>query len=146
MGKTKRGKGTKLMALADRHGLPVAVCGGSAAPHEVRYLDALLDAAFTTQTPWRMIGDKAYDSDPADAALLKRGVELIAPHRGGRKRPPTQDGRILRRYCRRWKIERLFAWLQNYRRIVVRYEYHLHNFMGFVKLGCALILLRWFLR
>ena len=93
-----------------------------------------------------MIGDKAYDSDPADAALLKRGVELIAPHRGGRKRPPTQDGRILRRYCRRWKIERLFAWLQNYRRIVVRYEYHLHNFMGFVKLGCALILLRWFLR
>jgi transposase len=35
VGKTKRGKGTKIVAVADRHGLPVAVSIASASPHEV---------------------------------------------------------------------------------------------------------------
>ena len=42
---------------------------------------------------------------------------MIAPHRKNRKKKKTQDGRKLRRYKRRWKIERLFAWLQNFRRL-----------------------------
>ncbi len=56
-----------------------------------------------------MIGDKGYDADPLDAALLQMGVEMIAPYRRNRTRPKTQDGRPLRRYRRRWKIERLFG-------------------------------------
>ena len=56
-----------------------------------------------------MIGDRAYDSDPLDEKLLPQGVQLIAPHKYNRRKPRTQDGRQLRRYCRRWKIERLFA-------------------------------------
>jgi transposase len=64
---------------------------------------------------------------------------LIAPHKANRKKPATQDGRKLRRYKRRWKVERLFAWLQNFRRILVRYEYHDENYLGFVHLGCMLI-------
>ena len=43
---------------------------------------------------------------------------------------------------RRWKVERLFAWLQNFRRLVVRYEYDAENVRGFVQLGCILIFLR----
>jgi transposase len=89
-----------------------------------------------------LIGDKAYDSDPLDAALLEEGIEMIAPHRNNRKRPKTQDGRKLRRYKKRWKIERLFAWLSNFRRLVVRYEYKVENFLGMVQLGCIIILLR----
>jgi transposase len=57
-------------------------------------------------------------------------------------RPATQDGRELRRYKRRWKVERLFAWLHNFRRLVIRYEYYPENFLGFVHLGCTLILMR----
>ena len=53
-----------------------------------------------------------------------------------------QDGRPLRRDRRRWKIERLFAWLQNFRRLVVLYEYHFENFRGMLHLACAVILLR----
>jgi transposase len=45
---------------------------------------------------------------------------MIAPNRRRRKR--TQDGRPLRRYLRRWKVERLFAWLKNFRRISSRWE------------------------
>jgi transposase len=88
-----------------------------------------------------MIGDKAYDSDRLDERLRQeQGVELIAPNR--RKRRRTQDGRPLRRYLRRWKVERLFAWLKNYRRLSSRWERRAVNFLGMVQLGCMLILLR----
>ena len=69
------------------------------------------------------------------------GIEFIAPNRSNRK-IATQDGRPLRRYTRRWKIERLFAWLHNIRRLVVRYEYHADNYQGFLHLAAALILMR----
>ncbi len=143
MGKTKRGKGTKLMALADASGLPLAVCAASASPHEVTLVEATLAASFLDERPERLIGDRrAYDSDPLDAALREKGIEMIAPHRRNRKKRKTQDGRKLRRYKRRWKIERLFAWLHNFRRLVVRYERRAENYLGFVHLGCIVILLR----
>ena len=120
MGKTKRGKGTKLMAVADGFGLPLAICTESASPHEVKLVERTLTERFTDERPQRIIGDKAYDSDPLDKELKKLDIELISPHKANRKRAKTQDGRKLRRYKRRWKIERLFAWLGNFRRIIVR--------------------------
>ena len=142
MGKTKRGKGTKLMAVADGAGLPLAIPVGSAAPHEVKLVEDTLDKRFIEEKPERLIGDRAYDSDPLDASLQKQGIEMIAPHKSNRKKPATQDGRVLRRYKRRWKIERLFAWLQNFRRIQVRHDRSLNNYLAFVLLGCMIIFLR----
>jgi len=81
--------------------------------------------------PQNLIGDNAYDSDRLDKELRLYGIELIAPHRRNR-RASTQDRRRLKRYRRRWKIERLFAWLQNFRRVVVRYERHAENFLGMI--------------
>jgi transposase len=95
--------------------------------------------------PERLIGDKAYDSDLLAERLAERGIELIAPHRSNRTKPKTQDGRPLRRYKRRWTVERLFAWLQHFRRILIRHEHSAENYLGFVQLGCAIILLRWYL-
>jgi transposase len=141
VGTTKRGKGTKLMAVADRAGLPLAMCAAAATPHEVTLVAATLDSRFVDALPQRLIGDRAYDADPLDDALLELGVEMIAPHRRNRTRPKIQDGRPLRRYKRRWTVERLFAWLGNFRRLVVRYERHALNYLGFVHLGCILILL-----
>lgn len=104
-----------------------------------------VDERFVADVPERLIGDKAYDSDPLDETLLHQyGIEMIAPNRSNRRAEnQTQDGRSLRRYRRRWKIERLFAWLGNFRRLVVRYEYHSDNYLGFLHLGCAVILLRY---
>jgi transposase len=85
--------------------------------------------------------ESSYDSDRLDAELRQYGIELVAPHRSNRKNK-TQDGRRLRRYWRRWKIERLFACLQNFRRLVVRYERYADNFLGMLHLGCCLILMR----
>jgi transposase len=91
--------------------------------------------------PQNLVGDNAYDSDRLDAELRFYGIEVIAPHRRNR-RNSTQDRRRLKRYRRRWKIERLFAWLQNFRRLVVRYERHVENFHGMLQLASSLILLR----
>lgn len=142
VGKTKRGKGTKIMAGADRHGFPVAISVSSVSPHEITLVESTLETMFTKELPDRLIGDKAYDSDPLDEKLAENGVELIAPHRTNRKKMKTQDGRKLRRYRRRWIVERLFAWLQNYRRILVRFDRFVENYIGFVHLGCLVILLR----
>lgn len=142
VGKTKRGKGTKIMGIADGHGLPLALRTESASPAEVKLVTATLEARVVADVPERLIGDKAYDSDRLDEQLMQEyGTEMIAPNKVNR-REPTQDGRPLRRYVRRYKIERLFAWLFNFRRLVVRYEYHAENFQGLVHLAAAVILLR----
>ena len=146
VGPTKRGKGTKIMAIADAFGLPVAIDIQSASPHEVKLVETTIKSRFIRQLPERLIGDKAYDSDPLDQRLrLQYGTELIAPHKANRKKPKTQDGRALRRYRRRWKVERLFSWLYNFRRLATRWEYHADNFLGMLQLGCIVILLSYFL-
>jgi transposase len=143
VGPTRRGKGSKIMAISDGHGLPVAVHVASASPHETRLVEPTIERRFLAETPERLIGDRAYDSDPLDAQIRARfGVRLVAPHHPKRSRKATQDGRVLRRYRRRWKIERLFAWLHNFRRVVIRWEYYPENFLGMVQLACAAILLR----
>jgi transposase len=131
------------MAIVDRHGLPLAVSIASASPHETKLVEATLEQRFLPEPPERMIGDLAYDSEKLDQQLLDNyATEMIAPHKGNRKSPPTQDGRPLRRYRRRWKVERFFAWLHNSRRLVTRWEYHAANFLAMLHLACALILLR----
>ena len=132
------------MAITDAGGLILSVSIHSAAPHEVGLVEKALDERFIEQLPEKLIGDRAYDSDPLDEKLKEKGVELIAPHRSNRIKKKTQDGRSLRRYKRRWKIERFFAWLFNYRRAVVRYEYNENNFLGFILLACMMILLKAF--
>ena len=145
MGPTKRGKGTKLMGLADFHGLPLAIHATSASAHEVTLVGETLQESFICEQPERLIGDRAYDSDVLDAQLAELGIEMIAPHKSNRVRAQTQDGRALRRYKRRWKIERLWSWLFNFRRVATRFDYHVENFLGFVHLGCIKILLRCYL-
>ena len=130
------------MAFSDGSSVPLALHAQSASPHEVTLVEPTLESAFVKEKPERLIGDKAYDSDPLDESLLEKGIEMIAPHRKNRKKKKSQDGRKLRRYKRRWKVERLFAWLQNFRRLVVRYEYKEENFLGMAQLGCMVILLR----
>ena len=133
------------MAVADAAGFPLALHVASASPHEVTLVEDTLERTFTNELPNRLIGDKAYDSDKLDAKLEEDwGIEMIAPNR--KKRGKTQDGRPLRRYRRRWKVERLFAWLQNFRRLVVRYEFHPENFLAMAQLACIMIVLRLIMR
>ncbi len=103
--------------------------------------EGTLDAAFVEKLPPRLIADKAWDGQALQLRLKEeRGIDLIAPKKTTSKR--KQDGRKLRRYKRRWKIERLFAWLKRWRRISTRWERRADNFLGLVHLGCIVLLLR----
>jgi transposase len=131
------------MAIADRRGLPISARVESASPHEVKLVDRTIESRFIRKKPKIIIGDLAYDSDPLDEEIWKKHkIEIVAPHKENRVKPPTQDGRQLRRYRNRWKVERLFSWLQSYRRIQTRWEIKSENFQAMVHLGCILILFR----
>ena len=132
------------MVLTEGHGLPLAVDIDSASKAEVNLVESLLEQRVIKRTPRRLIYDKAADCDPLRERLARQGIELVCPHRKKRKRKPTQDGRKLRRYRRRWKIERSISWLQNFRRLLVRHEYHAHLFLGFAQLACLFTTLRRF--
>jgi transposase len=143
IGATKAGKGVKIMVLVDARGLPVAINTASATPHESKLVQGLFDFMLTRVTPDRIIGDKAYDSDALDDQLACMGSDLIAPHRSNRKpENVTQDGRMLRRYRRRWTVERTISWFQNYRRLCIRWEKSAVLFQGFLHLSCSLLLIK----
>ena len=98
IGPTKRGKGMKIMAIVDRHGLPLSVSTHAANHHEVQLC---FDFYMIEAKPENLIGDRAYDSDPLGEELRKNGIEMITPHRRNTSKPPTQDRRRLSRYMRR---------------------------------------------
>lgn len=134
----------KILAIVDRHGLPLSVSTHAANHHEVTLVQLGFDFYMLEAKPEILIGDKAYDSDPLDAALREQGVEMIAPHRSNRTMKKTRDGRRLHRYERRWMVERFFAWIQWQRRLLVRWEYYAENVLDFVQLASISILLKRF--
>jgi transposase len=112
----------------------------SASPAEVKLVRQTVDRRFTRARPQRLIGDRAYDSNPLDAEMEQLGIMMISPNRSGTRQ--TQDGRVLRRYKRRWKIERAFAWLGFHRRLVTRYERYSTNFEALIHYACFFILFK----
>jgi transposase len=139
------------MVVVDGAGVPLGDHLCSASPAEARLAETTLaairvgrrhHAGRPRQKPTRVIADKAYDSDPLRKRLRQRGIELICPHKKNRVRPATQDGRALRRYRRRWIIERTIGWLGNYRRLVVRYDRSFPIYRAFFHIACFMIVLR----
>jgi transposase len=138
------------MVVVDGQGVPLGSQLTSASPAEVRLAESTLATVSVPRggpgrpqkRPQRVIADRPYDSDPLRWRLLRRGMLLISPYRKGRKVSALNDGRTLRRYRKRWKIERTFAWLGNYRRLVGRYDRRLDMYQAFFHVACVLITLR----
>ncbi|RMH37852.1 MAG: IS5 family transposase, partial [Nitrospirae bacterium] len=135
-------KGVKILAIVDRQGLHLSVSTHAANHHEVTLVQLSFDFYMIEAKPENLIGDRAYDSDELDKDLKQQGTEMIAPHRANRKKRRTQDGRRLRRYERLWIVGRFFAWMQWYRRLLIRWEYYAENFLEFIQLASMLILFR----
>ncbi len=110
------GNGTNWMVVVDGQGIPLGSQPASASPAEVKLAESTLDSSFIEVKAERLILDLGYDSDSLRVRCWERGIEKICAHRRGRTRLTLQDGRPLRRYRKRWIMERAFAWLGNYRR------------------------------
>jgi len=138
------------MVVADGEGIPLGIQLSSATPNEIKLIESTLDQVRVPKIGRgrprtklkRLIYDKGADSDNLRLRLKARGIDLIAPHRRNRVKPPLQDGRKLRRYKRRWKIERTISWIQDFRRLVVRYDREISMYTAFTQLACAMIVLR----
>lgn len=130
------------MLMVDREGIPLSLFTLSANEAEVNAVETLVDVRMSDKTPERLMYDKAADADWLRENLEARNVELICPHRRGRKKPATQDGRPMRRYKRRNRVERTISWLFNFRRLVARYEWYPELFEGFAFLGCLFTVMK----
>jgi len=135
----------KVELVVTPRGMPISVLTAPANIAEVDLAVPVVDQipfAIPDQTP--LIGDKGYDSDPLRDAMKKRGFVLISPHRKNRRRKPTNDARRIRRYRHRWRIERTNAWIEWFRRVLVRWEYYSFMYLGFVQLANLLLAARRF--
>jgi transposase len=138
------------MVVVDGAGIPVGNLLDSASPAAVTLVEATLETIAVPRQgrgrprkrPERLIYDKACDADALRKRLARRGIDLICPHRKNRTKPSMQDGRKLRRYKRRWKVERTLAWWGNFRRLVVRWERHITMYRAFFHVACLLITLK----
>jgi transposase len=140
VGKTKRGKGTKLVVVGSSASVPLAQTIASASPSATKMIEPTLDKL--TGHPERVVMDKEFDSDKFRDKIAARGIDPIIPYRWWAVERRYDDGRKLRRYKNRWVIERVFAWLGNFRRLVVRYERKSKMFQAFVHVAFMLIALR----
>ena len=138
------------MVVVDGQGVPVGAQLASAQLAECRLAESTLPAVKVPRKGrgrprshlQRVVADRGYDSDVLRMRLKQRGTELIVPYRKRVRNRRLEDKRKLRRYRKRWKIERTNAWLPDFRRIQVRYDRVLTVFQGFFHCACLLIALR----
>jgi len=123
----------KLEVVTEKSGLPVAMTVAGADVSEPDLVGpTLVDVPIEVPPGTPVIADKAYDSDPLRDELEAEDYEPIIPHRKNRVKPPRNDGRKLRRYKHRWRVERTNAWLHCYRGVAVRWSYYSFIYAGMV--------------
>jgi len=138
------------MVVVDGQGIPLGNYLESASPAEVNLLEKKVDRIDIPskkrhcgkKKPVRLIADKAYDSDPHRERMAQKGIDLICPYRSNNKFQKYYDGRKIRRYKRRWKVERTFSWIGNFRRLVVRWDRDIVVYSAFFHIACMIITLR----
>jgi len=149
VGKTEVGKSSKLMVVADGHGLPIGLYVASAQPHESQLAEATLATVRVPQKrgrprtrPKEVVADKAYDSHELRQRLRRRGIKPTIPTFERRQRRQPKRGRPIKpgaSYRQRWKVERCFGWVDNCRRLVVRYERAVEHYHTF----CLVAIILW---
>lgn len=84
--------------------------------------------------PDKLHADKAYDIPRCRRFLRRRGIRVRIARKG------IESSQRLGRH--RWVVERTLAWLNQFRRLTIRYERHQEIHAAFLSLGCALICLK----
>jgi transposase len=137
------------MIVADGHGLPIGLYVASARPHESTLAEPTLATVQVPQRrgrprtrPQELVADKGYDSQAFRQQLRRRGIKPTIPTFERRHRQRPKRGRPLRvgpSYRQRWKVERCFGWMDNCRRLVVRYERRIEHYRAF----CVVAIILW---
>ncbi len=142
VGLTKKGKGTKWMLVIDGTGLPLGFYLDSANTAEVRLAERTLNTVSVArprgrprQRPEKLVADRGYDTYAFRRALRRRGIQWRAKR--GRPVLARKD-----EYRLRYKVERSFAWLGNYRRLLIRWEHLFAVYRSFFAVAAMLLCVR----
>ena len=143
------------MLAVDGTGIPLALVTEAANVSEFKLALATIDAISVTtrplhpkRRPERLVADKGYDAGWLRTAIRQHGITPYIPKRRkqGQQEDPWYNKKIQPFYGTRWIVERTNAWLQNYRRITVRWDRNADTYEAFIELACMLICLRRVLR
>jgi putative transposase len=141
---TDRGKlGVKRSTLIDGRGVPLAVAVEGANVPDQTLVAATLDAIPverpepTPQQPQHLCLDKGYAGEPVDRKVRERGYTPHVPSKTNQIPKPKHRGKP-----RRWKVERTHSWLNRARRLLIRWEKKVANYLGFLHLQFAIVALR----
>ena len=143
------------MLVTDGNGLPLGFELASAKHHEVKLAVTTLNSVRVPrrgggrpkQRPKELVADKAYDSKRLRQWLRSKGIKPTIPTYERRARKLPKRGRPMKAgpgYAERWKVERTFAWLGNFRRLLVRHERYICTFRAFFLVAMILVSLRQF--
>ncbi len=133
-------KGTKRSLLVDGRGAPLSLIVAGANRHDVKLLAQTLDAIVvrrpkpTRKRPQHLCVDKGYAGKPAEQEIRARGYIPHVPPKGTSKPRHRTQGK-----ARRWVVERTHSWMNNYRKLRVRYEKKAANFEALLHLAIAII-------
>jgi transposase len=153
VGVTKKGKGTKWMLVVDGNGLPLGFHLDGANQAEVKLAERTLDTVGVPRPrgrpkrrPDQLVADRAYDSGGFRATLRRRGIRMCIPPKRRPANWRAKRGRpvVARKddYRLRYTVERSFAWLGTYRRLLIRWERLLPVYQGFFTVALLLVCLR----
>jgi transposase len=134
--------GSKQHLLVDASGIPLAWSLTGSNRNDIEQLLPLVQAVPAVRgsvgrprrRPDALIADRGYDSDRHRRLLRERRITPLIARR------QTEHGSGLGRY--RWVVERTFAWLHNFKRLLVRYERRAEMHEAFLALGCCLVCFR----
>ncbi|HZA24863.1 MAG TPA: IS5 family transposase [Dehalococcoidia bacterium] len=144
-----KGKGSTIHLLTEGNGLPLAFLVTAANVAEVTVGLKVVDRVRVPRPqgrpkkrPASLGADKGYDSADFRHGLRRRGIQPSIPHRQwpNRRRPghpPETHGASKFR----WKVERSHGWLDNWRRLVTRYDWYTQSYVTFLTIACFMVVL-----
>jgi transposase len=140
MGRSRGGLTTKIHAVVDANGNPIALALSEGQAHDGRRAAELLDSIGDGQI---LLADRAYDSDALRAAVAERGAWANIKPLAHRVKVPAFSPWL---YRYRNLVERFFNKLKHFRAVATRYEKHDANYLALVKLAAARIWMRFMSR
>jgi len=143
---TDRGKsGVKRSLLTEGHGVPIGLAVAGANRHDMKLVRDSIESIVverpqpTPEAPQGMCLDKGYDYQEVRDILAEFGFTAHIRARG-------EEARELKREAgqraRRWVVERSHSWMNRFRRILVRWDKKVENYLAFLHFACALIAFR----
>ena len=136
--------------LTEGNGLPMAFLVTAANVAEVGVGIQVVDRVWVPrrrgrpkQRPLSLAADKGYDSAEFRRQLRRRRIQPSIPRREWpqRRRKPGHPPQVHKASESRWKVERTHSWLDNWRRLVTRYDWYTQSYAAFLTIACCMVIL-----